>query len=140
MMEDNVELIGKKVIKDYIDAFNSRDSKKMANLFNFPHVRFANDSVSVISKQEYLENQDNVTQLLKNENWDHTKIKSIENIQSSSSKVHFVIHFLRLNKNSNIIHDFKTLWIITKLKKHWGVQFRSSFLKSKAATFGKKIQ
>ena len=140
MMEDNVEFIGKKVIEDYIDAFNSRDSKKMANLFNFPHVRFANDSVSVISKQEYLENQDNVTQLLKNENWDHTKIKSIENIQSSSSKVHFVIHFLRLNKNSNIIHDFKTLWIITKLKKHWGVQFRSSFLKSKAATFGKKIQ
>jgi len=37
-MLKNVELIGKNVIEDYIQAFNERDSIKMANLFNFPHV------------------------------------------------------------------------------------------------------
>jgi len=31
------------------------------------------------------------------------------------------------------------LWIVTKINNHWGVQFRSSFLTSKAATFGKKL-
>ena len=138
-MKENVELIGKKVIESYIEAFNERNSNKMADLFNFPHVRFANDSVSVISKSEYLNNQDKVTKLLKDEKWHHTEILNIKNIQSNDTKVHFIIHFLRLDKNNSIIHNFKTLWIVTKVDDHWGVQFRSSFLTSKAATFGKKI-
>ena len=50
-----------------------------------------------------------------------------------------MIHFLRFNIEGNVTHDFKTLWILTKIKKHWGIQFRSSFLTSKAATFGKNI-
>ena len=138
-MKENVELIGKNVIENYIEAFNERNSNKMADLFNFPHVRFANDSVSVISKSEYLNNQDKVTKLLKDEKWHHTEILDIKNIQSNDTKVHFIIHFLRLDKNNSIIHNFKTLWIVTKVNDHWGVQFRSSFLTSKAATFGKKI-
>ena len=138
-MKENVELIGKKVIESFIEAFNERNSNKMADLFNFPHVRFANDSVSVISKSEYLNNQDKVTKLLKDEKWHHTEILNIKNIQSNDTKVHFIIHFLRLDENNSIIHNFKTLWIVTKVDDHWGVQFRSSFLTSKAATFGKKI-
>ena len=138
-MKENTETIGIKVIKNYIKAFNERNSDKMADLFNFPHERFANDSVSVISRSEYLNNQDKVTRLLQEENWHHTEIIDIQNIQSNETKGHFIIHFLRLDKDNNVIHDFKTLWIVTKVNKHWGVQFRSSFLMSKAATFGKKM-
>ena len=139
-MNENTETIGINVIKNYIKAFNERNSNKMADLFNFPHVRFANDSVSVISRSEYLSNQNKVTRLLKEENWHHTEIKDIQNIQSNETKGHFIIQFLRRDKDNNVIHDFKTLWIVTKVNSHWGVQFRSSFLMSKAATFGKKIE
>ena len=97
-MKPKAEIIGIQVIKDYIKAFNERNSLKMADLFNFPHVRFANDSVSVITKSEYLENQDKVTNLLMNENWDHTEIKDIQHIQSNHTKAHFIIHFLGLIK------------------------------------------
>tara|TARA_B100000242_G_C42907078_1_gene420623 strand:- start:35 stop:457 length:423 start_codon:yes stop_codon:yes gene_type:complete len=138
-LKSKAEIIGIQVIKDYIKAFNERNSLKMADLFNFPHVRFANDSVSVITKSEYLENQDKVTKLLINENWDHTEIKDIQHIQSNDTKAHFIIHFLRLDKNNKVIHDFETFWIITNINSHWGIQFRSSFLTSMAATFGKKI-
>ena len=138
-MKTKTEIICEQVIKDYIKAFNERNSLKMAELFNFPHVRFANDSVSVITKSEYLKNQDKVTELLINENWDHTEIKDIQHIQSNDTKAHFIIHFLRLDKDKNIIHDFKTFWIVTNINSHWGIQFRSSFLTSIAATFGKKI-
>ena len=55
-MKTKTEIICEQVIKDYIKAFNERNSLKMAELFNFPHVRFANDSVSVITKSEYLKN------------------------------------------------------------------------------------
>ena len=138
-MEENSEQIGKEVIINYINAFNNRDYIGMADLFNFPHIRFANEKVGVISREEYLKSQNKVSELLYKEGWDHTQIKKIETIQNGSSKSHYKIHFIRYDKNSKIIHDFTTLWIVTKLDNHWGIQFRSSFLISNAATFGKSI-
>jgi|TARA_B100000780_G_scaffold276907_1_gene246471 hypothetical protein len=138
-MEENSEQIGKEVIINYINAFNNRDYIGMADLFNFPHIRFANEKVGVISREEYLKSQNKVSELLYKEGWDHTQIKKIETIQNGPSKSHYKIHFIRYDKNSKIIHDFTTLWIVTKLDNHWGIQFRSSFLISNAATFGKSI-
>tara|TARA_B100000767_G_scaffold274310_1_gene306878 strand:- start:97 stop:516 length:420 start_codon:yes stop_codon:yes gene_type:complete len=138
-MEENSEQIGKEVIINYIKAFNNRDYIGMADLFNFPHIRFANEKVGVISREEYLKSQNKVSELLYKEGWDHTQIKKIETIQNGPSKSHYKIHFIRYDKNSKIIHDFTTLWIVTKLDNHWGIQFRSSFLISNAATFGKSI-
>ena len=138
-MEENSEQIGKEVIINYINAFNYRDYIAMADLFNFPHIRFANEKVGVISREEYLKSQNKVSELLHEEGWDHTQIKKIETIQSGPSKSHYKIHFIRYDKNNKIIHDFTTLWIVTKLDDHWGIQFRSSFLISNAATFGKSI-
>ena len=138
-MEENSEKIGKEVIINYINAFNNRDYIGMADLFNFPHIRFANEKVGVISREEYLKSQNKVSELLYKEGWDHTQIKKIETIQNGHSKSHYKIHFIRYDKNSKIIHDFTTLWIVTKLDNHWGIQFRSSFLISNAATFGKSI-
>ena len=111
----------------------------MADLFNFPHIRFANEKVGVMSREEYLKSQNKVSELLHEEGWDHTQIKKIETIQNGPSKSHYKIHFIRYDKNNKIIHDFTTLWIVTKLDDHWGIQFRSSFLISNAATFGKSI-
>jgi|TARA_B110000090_G_scaffold195989_1_gene232550 hypothetical protein len=138
-MEENSEQIGKEVIINYINAFNNRDYIAMADLFNFPHIRFANEKVGVISREEYLKSQNKVSELLHEEGWDHTQIKKIETIQNGPSKSHYKIHFIRYDKNNKIIHDFTTLWIVTKLDDHWGIQFRSSFLISNAATFGKSI-
>jgi|TARA_B110000914_G_C15284666_1_gene363756 hypothetical protein len=138
-MEENSEQIGKEVIINYINAFNNRDYIAMADLFNFPHIRFANEKVGVMSREEYLKSQNKVSELLHEEGWDHTQIKKIETIQNGPSKSHYKIHFIRYDKNNKIIHDFTTLWIVTKLDDHWGIQFRSSFLISNAATFGKSI-
>ena len=138
-MEENSEQIGKEVIINYINAFNNRDYIARADLFNFPHIRFANEKVGVISREEYLKSQNKVSELLHEEGWDHTQIKKIETIQNGPSKSHYKIHFIRYDKNNKIIHDFTTLWIVTKLDDHWGIQFRSSFLISNAATFGKSI-
>jgi len=138
-MEENSEQIGKEIIINYINAFNNRDYIAMADLFNFPHIRFANEKVGVISREEYLKSQNKVSELLHEEGWDHTQIKKIETIQNGPSKSHYKIHFIRYDKNNKIIHDFTTLWIVTKLDDHWGIQFRSSFLISNAATFGKSI-
>ena len=72
--------IGKEVIINYINAFNNRDYIAMADLFNFPHIRFANEKVGVMSREEYLKSQNKVSELLHKEGWDHTQIKKIETI------------------------------------------------------------
>ena len=35
------------------------------------------------------------------ENWHHTEIADIKNIQSNETKSHFIIHFLRVEKKYN---------------------------------------
>ena len=64
-MNENLILIGKKFIENYIFSFDNRDADGMTNLFNITHIRFANNNVSIISKNEYLESQYKVTKLLK---------------------------------------------------------------------------
>ena len=66
-MEENSEQIGKEIIINYINAFNSRDYIAMADLFNFPHIRFANEKVGVMSREEYLKSQNKVSELLHKE-------------------------------------------------------------------------
>jgi len=77
-MEENSEQIGKEIIINYINAFNNRDYIAMADLFNFPHIRFANKKVGVISREEYLKSQNKVSELLHEEGWDHTQIKKLK--------------------------------------------------------------
>ncbi|SVA56631.1 uncharacterized protein METZ01_LOCUS109485, partial [marine metagenome] len=38
------------------------------------------------------------------------------------------IHQSRRDKENREYHNFVTLWIVTKIKGKWGIQFRSSFL------------
>ena len=47
---------------------------------------------------------------------------------SSDDKVHLTIHQSRRDKENREYHNFVTLWIVTKIKGKWGIQFRSSFL------------
>tara|TARA_B100001540_G_scaffold153457_1_gene135869 strand:+ start:498 stop:929 length:432 start_codon:yes stop_codon:yes gene_type:complete len=134
------EKIGIQIIEKFISAFNARQYQLMSDLLNYPHIRFANGKAWILSKEEFLKSQQNVTKLLNKEDWSHTEIKNIETINSGEEKSHFKVHFIRFNSKNNEIHDFESLWIITKVKGKWGIQFRSTFLNSPAATFGSEIK
>ncbi|MEM7252397.1 MAG: hypothetical protein AAF493_13345 [Pseudomonadota bacterium] len=124
-------------VRAYIDGFNARDAEQMANAFNFPHVRLAKGLFTHIeSAAIFIERQDTVTELLRDEGWHHTRIESMTAVHSGPDKVHLAIEFTRRQADASVYSRFNTLWIVTDQNNHWGVQFRSSFLLSDASTLG----
>jgi len=76
----------------------------------------------------FLKGFDKQTDDLEKEGWGKTITLDIKAIQSSDDKVHLTIHQSRRDKENREYHNFVTLWIVTKIKGKWGIQFRSSFL------------
>ena len=131
------------VVGNYIDGFNARDAEKMADAFNFPHVRLAKGNfITIDNATTLIASQQKVTHLLRDEGWTHTVIESMHAVQSNHEKVHLAIHFTRRAADEAVLHAFDTLWIVTcstdvsGANPHWGVQFRSSYLVSNASTLG----
>jgi hypothetical protein len=60
-------------------------------------------------------------------NWDHSRWKSMNVIQSGPDKVHFGVVFVRYDANNKEISRFPSLYVVTLKDGHWGVQARSSF-------------
>lgn len=122
-------------IERYLDGFNKRDAHIMADGFNFPHVRLAKGQfVTIPDAQTFIDAQSRVTELLYAEGWDHTTVESMDIVQSGPGKVHVALKVTRRSASGEPIHEFNTLWVVTELDGHWGVQFRSSFLTSNAST------
>jgi hypothetical protein len=59
--------------------------------------------------------------------WDHSAWQEMKVVQSGPDKVHFSVVFVRYDKNGKAIGTFPSLYIVTLLKGHWGVQGRSSY-------------
>ena len=110
-------------------AFNSRDADAMIEEMHFPHMRLAgNEFQTWVTAEEFRDPQDQMTKMLQDEGWYVTVTKSITAVQSSDQKVHLVIRQSRQRKDGTEYNGFDTMWVFTKIKGKWGVQFRSSFL------------
>jgi hypothetical protein len=129
----------KRVVESYIEGFNNRDMQGMADAFNFPHVRLAKGNfVTIPDAQSLIASQQKVTAMLRDEGWHHTTLETLEVVQAGPDKVHAALQFTRRKEDDSILHAFETLWIVTRnASDHWGIQFRSSYLLSDAATLGR---
>ena len=137
MNESELAQHARDAIERYLDGFNKRDAHIMADGFNFPHVRLAKGKfVTIPDAQTFIDAQPRITELLHAEGWDHTTMESLNIVQSGPGKVHVALRMVRRTAAAEPIHEFNTLWVVTDLDGHWGVQFRSSFLTSNASTLG----
>ena len=131
----NEEQHARAAIERYLEGFNKRDADIMADGFNFPHVRLAKGQfVTIPDAAAFIEAQGRVTELLYAEGWDHTTMESMEIVQSGPGKVHVALGMARRTASGEPVHQFQSLWVVTDVDGHWGVQFRSSFLTSNAST------
>ena len=115
---------------NFSHAFNAQDHQAIAKTLNYPHIRLAKGEFQAIANQEELallsEQDEN---RLGNESWDHTVVESMEPIHVGEDKVHLAIKNHRVTKSGDIYDSFETLWIVTLIDQHWGIQFRPSYLK-----------
>ena len=115
-------------LESFFDALNAKDEQAMYRNVNLPHVRIAGDGTAIYNtiadlRDSYMRD----FSARAGADWDHTSLDSEEVIHSSENKVHVFIQFTRRDRSDNKIATHQSLWIMTCIDGHWGVQARSSF-------------
>ncbi len=128
MAEDDAEKMALQAMDEFLSGFNAKDPKAWAASLNYPHVRFASDSVTVWENAEdFAKTAGNSFTRLQAAGWDHSVWDSRDAIQVTENKVHIVVQFSRFTKEDKRFATFQSLYIVTKKDGHWGTQARSSF-------------
>lgn len=114
----------------FIAMFNAQDHHGLAATLNYPHVRLANDRfVTVADADEFARRSAANEPNLAAEGWHHTVLHAIEVIHGAPTKVHMALTIHRCREDGSVYNTFDTLWIATCDDGHWGIQFRSSYLR-----------
>lgn len=118
------------VTRAFVRAFNDRNARAMADTFNFPHVRLAlGRFVTIESAEALIALQPAIERSLEAEGWHHTVIDSVRVVHEGPDKVHLALRYSRCHEDGAVYNTFDTLWIATRQDDHWGIQFRSSYLR-----------
>jgi hypothetical protein len=113
----------RKVIEGYFPLFSRRDVKGLLSVVNFPHVRVTDSGTVIIpSAKEW---KGDPTPL--ESHWHHTSLDSLTFVQSDAHKAHALVVFSRFRADGQRYVSYPTLWIVTKVDGHWGIQVRSTF-------------
>jgi hypothetical protein len=121
---------GAAAARAFLDAFNAQDFEALAASLNYPHVRLANGRFETIESQgAFVERAPRVARQLEKEGWHHTVLTSLEVVHEDEDKVHLSIRYDRCRADGSVYNSFDTLWIATLQDAHWGIQFRSSYLR-----------
>ena len=116
--------------KAWQDAFNNLDANGMADNTNFPHIRHAEGTFRFLdTREDFLNAHANMKERLSAQGWAHTTMEKVEVVHEGPDKVHLAILQHREHADGTVYRPFETLWIMTLQDGHWGVQFRSSFLR-----------
>jgi hypothetical protein len=108
----------------FMTAFNARDLKAFEATFNFPHVRFASNTVRTIMPGDMKPDMFTTGALAE---WDHSAWARRAVIHAGADKVHIDTRFTRYRKDGSVLGGFDSIYIVTHLDGHWGIQGRSSF-------------
>ena len=108
----------------FMTAFNARDLQAYEATFNFPHVRFASGTVTIINPGYHKPEMFERGALA---DWDRSAWARREVIHAGADKVHIDTRFTRYRKDGSVIAGFDSLYIVTRQNGRWGIQGRSSF-------------
>ncbi len=116
--------------QDFIDTFNAQDHAGLAATLNYPHTRLANGRfVTIADRAEFAALSERNRTRLDAEGWHHTVLTSITVVHAGVDKVHMSLAIDRCHEDGTVYNQFDTLWIATLQDDHWGIQFRSSYLR-----------
>ena len=125
-MEDEATAVAKR----FIDAFNAQRHEALADTLNYPHVRLAHGAFTTIASREaFLEQSRQGIGRLRRERWHHSVVEAMDTVHAGADKAHLAMTVARCHADGTVYNRFDTLWIATSVAGHWGIQFRSSFLR-----------
>jgi len=113
-----------KCLDDFMTAFNARDIEAWQKTFNFPSVRLASNTLTIIDKDYHQPQMFGRGALAE---WDHSAWERRAVIHAGDDKVHIDTRFVRYRADGSVIGGFDSIYVVTKEDGHWGVKARSSF-------------
>lgn len=110
----------------FMAAFNAQSDDGVREAFNFPHIRFASGNVAIHQTPADF-SLAGFRNRVAGDQWHHSAWDYRNVVQSGPNKVHFDVQFTRYREDGSVIGAYKSLWIVTCVEGHWGVQARSSY-------------
>ncbi len=110
------------VVRQYIAGLNARDGAAINDAFNFPHFRIGADGNVIHYRDAGADHLGNFRKLTAKDGWDHTVIDDMRAVFTSPTKVHLNLDFRRLRADGSEIGAYFSLYIITRIDGHWGIQ------------------
>lgn len=111
-------------LDDFMAAFNARDLAAWEATFNFPSVRLASNTLTVIEAGHHRPEMFERGAL---SDWHHSAWDRRDVIHAGPDKVHVDTRFTRYRADGGVIGGFDSIYVITRENGHWGVKARSSF-------------
>ena len=112
------------VMDRHLSALNEHNTLELAATMHFPHFRLVGTSLKVWETADlYFDD----FRARAGESWAYTKLSSITPISATTNKVHLDIRVNHFDTRDQVIADFKSIWVITKINRVWAAQLRSSF-------------
>ena len=109
------------VLDAFMAAFNARDIPAFEATFNFPSVRLASNTLTIIDADYHKPDMFTRGALAE---WDHSAWERRAVIHAGEDKVHIDTRFTRYRKDGSVIGGFDSIYVITKEDGHWGVKAR----------------
>ena len=94
---------------------------------NFPHVRFAGGKVAVFEAADAFRNSFEFASFARETGWHRSEWTERKLIQAGPDKVHFAVVFTRFREDGSVLARFESLYVVTLVDGHGGVQARSSY-------------
>ena len=115
----------RKLLDDYMAAWNRKDLPAWERTFQFPHYRLASGKMAVLERAG-LQDAAKVWAGAGSD-WHHSAWDRRSIIHASDDKVHVDTRFTRYRADGTRIGSYDSLYILTKENGRWGVKLRSSF-------------
>jgi len=113
-----------KCLDDFMAAFNARDLAAWEKTFNFPSVRLASNTLTIIEPGHH---KPSMFDTSLGDGWHHSGWDRREVIHAGDEKVHLDTRFTRYRADGSVIGHFDSIYVVTRENGHWGIKARSSF-------------
>jgi hypothetical protein len=108
----------------FMAAFNARDVAAFDATFNFPSIRLASNTLTIIEPGYHRPEMFEKGPLAE---WDHSAWERRAVIHAGADKVHLDTRFTRFRADGSVIGGFDSVYVVTLEDGRWGVKARSSF-------------
>ena len=113
-----------KVMDGHLSALNEQNTLELAATMHFPHFRQVGTSLKV---RETTDRYFDDFRARAGKCWAYTTLSSTIPISAPENKAHLAIKVNRFDNRDQLIADFESIWVITRINTVWAAQLRSSF-------------